>query len=183
MLIWTEAVREHCGSPHISVWTRSKHLLNLISEVLFLPAGKDLYESHNVQTFSHLSPFSVFNFYTYGSVVPLIVFLLCFLSLLHWRSPCGQFFICAEINFGRLPLTPSLSLSLCLEEEDNKSDNVTFPFVCGGKEDCSKEVRIKNFICAEVRRWHVFIVEASPVTSEEERADCFVNWVWCQDAD
>lgn len=33
---------------------------------------------------------------------------------------CWQFFIRAEINFGRLPL--SLSLSVCLEEEGDKSD-------------------------------------------------------------
>lgn len=78
-----------------------------------------------------------------GSVAVCIVLLWCFCSLLHWRSSCEQFFIWAEIHFGCLPLSLSLSASVWRKRMINQI-NLTFPFVCGGKEVRRKEVRIKT---------------------------------------
>lgn len=176
-------------STYFFVWI----LPNLIYEILFLPAGKICVKLHNVQTLSCLYPFITWHcapqyFCSVGWIythirLPLIVFLLCFCSLLHWRLPYGQFFICAEINFGRLPL--SLSLSVCLEEEDDESDKLTFPFVRRGKEVCRKEGRMKTlfllrrdsdtFYCSAI------ICDLYTQVLWKTSSGWIVGWFWCQD--
>lgn len=56
----------------------------------------------------------------------------------------GNFSTCAEINFGRPPL--SLSLSVCLEREDDKSFNWTFPFVCGGTSSVQQKIKFLQWL-------------------------------------
>lgn len=61
-----------------------------------------------------------------ASVLLIIVFLLCFCSLLHWRSCCvGNFSSVLKLIVAAC-LYLCLSLSVCLEEEDDKSDKFSF---------------------------------------------------------
>lgn len=103
-------------------------------EILFLPAEKSCVKLRSVRP---TSPSLLFSYFCSGTWIYTHILQCCTLSFCCVSAHCctegrrvGNFSTCAEINFGRPPL--SLSLSVCLEREDDKSFNWTFPFVCGG---------------------------------------------------
>lgn len=120
-----------------------------VNEIWFLLEGRICVKLQKLETFSYLHP--LIKLHCDPRCTSHCLSVVC--SPLHWRTSYGQFFIPAEINFSGLSL--SLSLSVCSEEEDNKSDK--FSFCVQGLRGLLKRSENTNFIFVEVRQWCILL--------------------------